>query len=382
MSNKIHTYLKFLSKNSLIISVLLLFLVFLLFYPKTYVSIDEHNYLYNGQNLLKGTLKQQCIPDETSQFYLGDYCIYKYNIGTSFFFILSWIVHPTSAFFITFLTYVYGIFIFKYLLQEFKIDPIFLFFFAWYPTFIYFSRTLFSEIFSMVFIISTVYFAVKFQKNNNSLFGLLSGIFGGLSILIRYSNIFLITILYFFLFLISLKKKRQTDWLVVISGIIPFLAFFFIFNFSYYGHPLRSGYFYSKEEGVFDLSVFPIQYLYFCLVLTILYPFMLPISLQTKIKFKTIILFMIFFQIIFYALFPNNIGAFEGRILDLILGGRFLMPILPMVLFLYFKFLNQFLNKNLLKIIIFLGILVLCVNLFLLSKMHQEFLSTFPLIDY
>lgn len=387
----INSIFHFLSKHSLLISLIVLSICFFFFYPTTYISIDEHDYLYNGQNILNGTLKQECVSDQYSQFRVDNYCIYKYNIGTSIFYLPAILINMRLSFLTTFLFFCLGVYIFHRILKEFKIDTIFTALYAFYPTFVYFSRTLFSETYSATLVLLTFYFLYKFLKNEHFLNGLLGGIMLGTGVMVKYSNVVPMGIMLLGIIILVLKKNQPAELgqrllqtfkslLPIFLGILPLFIFFLLFNTSLYGHPLRSGYYYSGEEGLLTVgNILPLTIKYLGILL-ILYPGMFCVNFFAKNKYKWLLLTPAIATILFLSAYPTNNSVFEGRLLDLILGARFIVPIIPLLLILYSSLLNTLLGNKLIKITLIASILVLGLNVLLLNYIHQDFLKNFAFL--
>ncbi|MEI7579052.1 MAG: hypothetical protein WCJ58_03345 [bacterium] len=367
----------FFNQYSLLISISFLVILFLAFFPQTFTTVDEYGYLANSRNLIHSNLRQECHPYEPAFYPVKDYCVPKYNIGTSLFLATTAAFPQRISFIIPFLTFLTGIIYFSKLLKFFKIQQIYLYFFAFFPTFIYFSRTLLSETFSAVLVLIIFYYLLKFFNKQKLFYGILIGLLGGLLVLVKYSNAILLIILLGGFFFQNVKKFsiKQNMQLIykVLLGALPIIIFFFWINNYLYGNPLRSGYFYSHEQSLFVISNVPLMTIRYFLILNLLYPGMLISNFLTKFKYRNLILATIITFILFFSTFPGNNGAFQGRILDLILGARFLIPVIPLSLLLYFQWLNRLIKERFQGIIL-LTILIMALVITLESLLHQNFL--------
>lgn len=384
-------FFEFVSKHNLKISLAILGLAFIIFYPTTYVTIDEHDYLENAVNIVEGNLRQDCIPREKSLFKVDGYCVYKYNIGTSFFYVPAVMIDKHLSFVVTFAVFCIGIVVFNKLLQESKVNPVFTCLYAFFPAFVYYSRTLFSEIFSATFVLSAYYFMVKFIKKDRFMFGILAGFCFGVSVLVRYTNVVALSLLFLGMFIISSRelvqkrskinykfilKKLISKIIPVLIGVVPFLIFVLLFNKYLYGGALRSGYYFSKVTSAFSISNIPIRLFKYSAALLLLYPGMLVLGLKGKNKYQWPIALLSIALVVFYSAFRAD--KFEGKITDLILGVRYFVPVIPLLLFIYVEYLNKFIKKSLFKWVLVVSLIVLSGNVFLLHYVHQVFLDGFP----
>lgn len=372
---------KFLSKNSLLICILVLTIAFIATYPNKYISIDEHEYLTNSYRIVYGDLRQECDFDNVpGQYIKDDYCLSKYNIGTSIFFLPAVFLPRELVFIFTFLISLAGVFIFNKLLKLFNIDSFFLYLYAFYPAFIYFSRTLFSESFSVTFILLSLYSLIRSLKTQSYIWPIIAGASFGASILLRYTNVLPLGIIYIFI-LISSFKREEFEYLIrklfyIFIGGFPFLLIFLVINSYLYGGMLKSGYAISKEE-IFLISNLPNLFAKYSTVLLIIYPAMLISIILSKIKYKWTLFLASLVTIILYSLYPAN--AFEGRFLDLILPLRFVMPIIPLLLLIYCSTLNRLLKFKVIKYLLIGVFIALVIGVFGINYVHNQFLNNSPI---
>jgi len=377
----------FLSKNSLILSILISSFLFVIFYPSKYINIDEHDYLNNARLIIKKELAHDCKLHIDGQFKVGDTCISKYNLGTSLFYIPAVLIdkelYPKTAFLTTFLIYLLGVFLFYLLLKKFKINPFFLFFYTFYPPLIYYSRSLFSETYSITFILLSFLSFLNLIENNKKKWGLLTGLSIGISILIRYTNliplIFLIGGLFANQFInVDIKKLNIRVYLNQIFSIlitlIPLIIAILYLNLNLYHSALHSGYYYSGEEGVFMLNQFPIVFIKYFIIFNITYPLMVIFLFLNKFKYKWIFLLTFFIHILFYSVVKNI--TFTNKLTDLIFSTRLILPIIPLTIFTYVFELNKLIEKKYLKVFLLLNLLLLILLTLTISVVHSQYLLT------
>lgn len=353
-----------LNRYRLLIIFLVLFIPYLLFYPIKYANVDEHDYILNSRNIIEGTLHMDCNKEG---YRVSDFCVSKYNIGTSVFLLPSMLISENLTFFTTFIVFFLSIVIFDKLLGVYKIDKIYLYYFAFFPAFIYFSRTVFSEPYSLFLLLLSVYLLALYSKNNKNSYLVLLGITLSTLAFVRYSLIPLDIVFVLYL-LLKFKKKA----LITIASALPFVIAFLLFNNYMYGSPLRSGYYYSKEEFTFSLITFLSVLPKYLISLNVIYPFMLIGAFFSKINIKKLILSSTVLLLLYYSLTGLNAYVFEGRVLDLILGVRFFIPIIPLLMLLYFEVIQRrFKIPNFIHI---LSISILVIASIAIHVVHNNFL--------
>lgn len=359
----------------LILSILCVLPAFLLLYPKTFITIDEHDYLYNAQLLVSSGLKTDCSLNIPGQWptNLG-YCISKYNVGTSFFLIPSALINKDLAAFTTLLVFIFSIIIFYKILINYNLDKRFIYLFALFPPFVFFSRTIMSEMYSMFTLLAIFYCFTNL--NRSVVYKILVGLFATLSIYIRYTNLIpLLIIGVYFLYEYSknsnIKYVLKKYWVVHLSFLVGLLTLF-AFNYNYYGQILRSGYYFSSEEGAFALKQIPIIFIKYFILLNIFYPLSLIAVFKSRIKRKILFLVAFLSLLFFYTIFRNE--SFPGKASDLILGLRFLIPVYPFLLLPYFEILDRLKNHKYSRIILYTSIAVLFVIDILINYIHYKFI--------
>lgn len=357
----------------LVISLLVTTLLFAIFFPKFYTTTDEHDYIQNAYYLTKGTI----IMDDP-QCFDGAYCGYfneqgyvsKYNLGLSFIYAPFVLIHWKLAFVVNFAFFLLGIVIFYKLLGHFKIQKFFILFYAFFPAYIYYSHKALTEIPSQTIIIAIFYLFVLIKeariknlelRNANSkskmknalsnyeiritrelvfvgIFGILSGIL----IFVKYTNAIFILPFWISLFIDLIKsfeKIKLRNFLISSCFILPFAFIIIYLNQKYYGGIFKSGYSFSGEELLVQSNLIIPQAIKYFLYLNLLFPGMLVLSFFSKIKFKWEILsaFILFF--IYIVGFPTY--HFESGVLNLIFGIRLFVPIIGLIMLLYFETVNR-----------------------------------------
>ncbi len=227
-----------------------------------------------------------------------------------------------------------------------------------------------SEIFSMGLVLVLYYLLFVYNSKRKWLF---SGIVSGLLIFIRYSNILImIPFVGFELLRNFQKEKKIKPFLLYLSTFLPFLFSLFIINFNLYGGILRSGYSFSGESLYFDFEIAVKQLFWYCLIFTIIYPGMLLLPMFSKIKekFAILISFLLFFLL--YIGFPGY--NFNNFFLNLIVGFRFFIPILGLLMLLYFDVINNLLKQKSFILLLFVPLITISITInYLLSERRDEY---------
>lgn len=373
---------KLLEKRALLISLSIVLVGFFAFFPFKTVTIDEHNYMGSAYRLLEGNLHQPCL-NLPGQFKSpnSDFCVYKYNLGTSIFLLPAAITSPEIGVVITLAVFALGVYIFSLILRQIKLSKIYLYLFALFPAFIYYSRTTLSEIYSLSFMVLIVLFLLKLKDSWNWKWGLVLGMGIGTTILIRYTSLIPVAVM-LIVFLLQERDRivhKLSDFLktsmAMLVGGLPFAAAFAWININLYGSIAASGYALSGEQ-ILSLNTFIPHLIFMLVALNIIYPGLL-FAPAILLKAKPLTWLMILpaaSSIVLYALGPNIL--FEGRILDLILGIRFLVPVIPLLIIAYLPILARFEAHRLFKLACILGIFILTFGAAIINYIHLDFLQS------
>ena len=345
-----------LLKSPLIQILLISTFLFIIFFPRFYTSTDEREYIENAYLITQNRLEKTdavCYFDTVyCGYFNGEGYISKYNLGLSFLFIPFVLINWQLTIVFTFVVYLIGVWIFSKLLGRYKLSQKFLYLYAFFPILIYYSRKPMGEIFSNTIVLAIYYllFAkISLNTKYKSLLYVLTGALCGLLVLIRYTNILIVLILLAYYLYLQYKENLDLRSLAkfianLFVGAAPFIIAFLWINKSLYGGFLTSGYSLSHEELLVLPDLIPKQLIIYLLLLNLIYPGMLTVSLLSKIKHKWVILFLVAVFLIFYMGFPGY--NFTSGILDFIFGLRFFVPILGLLLLIYFDGLAQILNAK------------------------------------
>jgi hypothetical protein len=362
--------MKFIKNNWLLLSIIIfLSTLFIFTYPSGYLAIDEHDYVEGAKLIWQGKLQQECDPQNISQIDIGPFCIYKYNIGTSLFLLPINIFGDQAVYAIAHLAFMASIVIFYLILKQLKIPKELIVFYALFPAFAYFSRTAYSEIYSILLSVAFFYFYIKNKRRDN----IFAGVAMGMSLLVRPTNLFF----YATFMLVENLQKQRTPLsfsnlinlvLELLIGFTPFFIFFLLFNDYLYLNPFKSGYSYSGDLNSFDLNLLPMNLGNYLVLLNLFLPGMLFVSFFSRNKYKWPILIAFSVLLLFYSSTSNNNWKSD---INLIIGLRFLIPALPFVLLLYLDVIKAIIKGRLL-ILIALALMVIMV---LMQYMHYQYLN-------
>lgn len=362
--------LKIIKENWLIITLItLLSSLFFLTYPAGYLSIDEHDYVEGAKLIWQGKLRQECDPQNISQIDIGDYCIYKYNIGTSFLLLPINLLGEKAVYAIAHLAFIGSLIFFYLILKQIKLPKELIVFYALFPAIAYYSRTAYSEIYSILLSLAFFYFYIKNRRSDN----ILAGVAMGISLFVRPTNLFFYAV---FILVEVLRKPRPPVFinnvinlfLELLIGFTPFVILFLLFNDYLYLSPFKSGYSYSGDLNSFDLSLLPMNLLNYFILLNLFLPGMLIGAFFSKNRLKWPIILGFIVLLIFYSATSNNNWKSD---INLIIGIRFLMPALPLVLLLYLDVIKNIVKGRLLVII---AIILSCIMI-LMQYMHFQYLN-------
>jgi hypothetical protein len=381
-------------KNPFVISCIILIAIFILTFPRFYTSTDEKEYIENAYLLTEGELVRQ-----DSACYLGAYCGYfngsgwvsKYNLGWSLILLPFVLVDWRLSFVLTFGIFLSGFYIFKKILKFYKVNSNFLYLYAFFPAFVYYSRKPLTETLSNTLVLALYYLIYIYKSKTNFQFYLkyiLIGLVSGLLVLERYSNIIIVLIFLGSLLYknfvsknakIVFSKERLTKPILILLGSLPFLITFLAINKTFYGGFFSSGYDFSGEEFLIDKNIILKQFFYYILFLNLIYPLLLFSLIKTKLKGKLEIIVITILFLMFYVGFPGY--HFNSGILDLVFGVRFFIPILGLLLLSYCEYLNKVWNKvqvskrfnqRIVNLSYFIVVVLLIGNAFLMSFIYEN----------
>jgi hypothetical protein len=324
------------------ISLVLVFLfIFFLFYPPTYAISDEAIYFSMAHVISRGTL----FPDQSDYFVPGTIKSLEHRISML---PVGWpiLLSPICKlgwrflFLVPVTLHLLGFLYFRKILNSLEIDSTFSFLYLLFPTFVFHSRTLMSDLPAAVFLLIGFYYSLQNKKRSL----VFAGMFLGISLWMRYASLVVIAPLIAVLLLKDLKSKV----IPFLCGFVPFAILLGLYNYIALGNPFAIGYY---KIGISTQSAFSFKYFlqhfpkYF-LYLNLVYPLM-GISLffyQGKRKLEIsscVLVLLVFYSAYFW--FDSGTNFIQTAIKSL----RFLLQIIPLLLLAYLYFLDSYILKKL-----------------------------------
>jgi hypothetical protein len=225
-------------KNPFFLAGVVLFVIlFGVYYPPSYVSIDEHEYLKNAHLLVQGGT----IVAENPSLYCGGVMtpltqpksISSYSIGRSLLLIPFTFLPFSFSFASGLLLHLLNLILIYFILKEKNVPVNYSLLYLFFPAAAWEARTLFPELSVLTLFLGAYYLWMK--KGFRSTLG--AGLLLGLSVFFRVDAIigpaaFLVQ---------ALVKERPKILPLILGGLIPALLFFG-FNTINYGGALSTGY--------------------------------------------------------------------------------------------------------------------------------------------
>lgn len=337
--------------------------LFLFTYPKMYSFLDEAGYMGMSYTLKKWTI----YPDEAhlkfpQSFFNGTHVVFKHPFGWPLFLIPFTPLKGKIIFVGTIFYFIIGYVFFLKILKTFEIPIYYSFIYLFYPPFVIYSRTIMSDLPSGAFVLISLY---SLLRNKNSYY-FVAGFLIGISISIRYPNIF-----FLFVFSLSLFLKNKSASLLYLLGAFPWGISIILYNYFCYNSIFGD----LAHTGFFTKRVFFDYFLHYLLSLFLLYPFfpLSPLFGKKPFRYETIAvsaIFVIFYS--FWYFYQKRDNFFE----TLIMGPRFIIPIMFLLIPYYPLVLERtfsLFGKGVRSILKTAFPLVLIITSLIISLKHQKF---------
>jgi hypothetical protein len=347
-------------------------LLYFFFYPSIFAYRDEGNYLSMAYALREGAFSIPIFKIPIQAFFMvGERIAPVYPWGNALA-LVPWTFAGWHAVFLHGLIWhlAGGFLIFK-LAGVFKINPrLAALLYLFYPSFVFYSRTLMSDIPSMVLTLAASYFYFKAIPSFT-----LAGIFLGIGYLFRTSNLFVILPFGAILLWRALRHKEFRPLASFSVGILPCFALQFALQYLTYGDPFKSGY----TGGMPFSAYFSIQYArenlsHYLLNLLLCYPLMLILFFFSKPVRRPEILGLLAVLLGFFTVYYFH-DAFPGKMLTLFFGNRYLFPVIPFLILGYAGTAEKITGPLPLTLRRFLftgAAILLMASGFIVSRGHQE----------
>ncbi len=368
--------MNFLKENKFLIAYSVLYLaLFLLFYPSFISSSDEHGYLKSAQLLTEGKLAGEDIFSSARSFVNNNLFYPVMFIGYSFFLFLFVLFGFDKIFLLGLLILLFGLYLFSKFFKLFNINQKYLFFYLFFPPFVWISRTIYPHLLAGLFLFLGFYFYIKYVKKSEYLDLFLAGFFIGVGVFIRAD-----LVLPLILFGLTVFYKYKEKILFFVLGGTPLLLLFLFLNNLMYGSFFNSGYNVSGISyllgPVFGIHLF--DFFIYLVVFSLVYPFMItsPFFLRKKLPWLEIYA-LVFGGLLLQSTYANIFFAGFNPLSFIFINVRYFIPILPILVFCFIFMFNEFMNKNekYSFLVPFLFLFLFCTTIGFSYK-HSDFLDS------
>ncbi len=354
-----------------IAAALLYAAVYFIFYPAFFAFRDEGSYLGAAWLFRDGAVSSvlPAIPGMTLVHAAGRW-VMDYPPGQP---LLLWLFTWfgwKAAFLTGFTLHLAGAYLFKKIMDLFGLRSFLGFFlYLFFPPFIFFSRTLMSDVPSMVVVLAACYLYWKPGRWNYALAGLVFG----LAMLFRPTNLLVGAA---FAAVLLLKNGRAFP--AFLGAFALGASMTAVWNWALYGNPFlfgRSGEFTGVVN--FATAYAPGNALHYLAGLMLCYPLMLPAPfLRSGVRRGETVLAIVllggcYLFYYFHDIFPERFATWA-------FGTRFLFPVMPFFILAYAGFLERGLAKlpGFLRVLVcFIMIAGLAAAAGLVSLLHQRVLE-------
>ena len=242
--------------------------------------------------------------------------------------------------------------------------------FLFFPPFIFYSRTLMSDLPSLTLFLGAFYIFYPPKLSD-----WIAGALLGLSLFFRVSNVLILIPFILGLIWNGHEKRTWGSLLSFLFGLVPFLIMTSLYNYYVYGAAFLFGY--SKlftGMNYFTLDFFKEHLVHYAMSLNVMYPLMLILALLNRKIWKieimgSILIFYLFFSAYYFH------DQFPGRMATWAFGARFLFPVFPFLILAYADTLNSFLQRLPagIRVTLLSGLGIgLCVSAVVVSQLHQK----------
>ncbi len=368
----------------ILLAVICYILIYLMFFPSMYVSIDEHEYAKNAVLFSEGKLGVQ-EPEYAcrSDLLNSNGYVSKYFPGKSFFLIPFTFFGINAIMLSGLLVHLANFLLLILILKKLKVNKIFSLLYLFLPVMLWSSRTLYPELLVLTGFLAGTLFFIESKKRD----WLISGFFFSLAVLVRYDAIFGLLA-----FLIPcLLKKNWSKAIYFALGAVPVGIVILIFNTFAYSGAFNTGTYSGlglvasllfSERGLIEgfFSRYFADLIIYSLILLAMYPLML-ISpfISKKFSLKQEFALIIIAYLILNARF-TEFFAFAFSIESTFVARlRYLIPLIGLLIIPYSVLLDNFIKENKIvipKIILAIGFIALILGTGFMSMKHSELVNT------
>lgn len=346
-------------------------LLFCIFYPPIFAYRDESLYLGMAYVLKQGTLfiEKSHIPLATGILVRGHEVPF-YPIGHSLlllpFIFLNW----KSIFLLGLFAHLFNTYLFSKLAKIWNADAsLAALLFLYFPPFIFYSRTIMSDLPSLSLFLLGFLFYFDARRSN-----FMAGVWMGLSLFFRVSNVIILAPFVLSEIIQALQKRSLKKGMTFCLGLLPIFLLVALYNTFLYGSPFLTGY--SKVftgMSYFSWKYFSSNFLSYFLGLNLIYPLMFILLLWDSTFRRIEILGGFFLSLIFFSFYYFH-DQFPNLILSWIFGNRFLFPFIVFMILAFSRFLEKTLTRHKIPGLFVISFLGLCATAGISVK-HQQALS-------
>ena len=356
-------------KRIVLISLALFIMIYFVFFPSFFASIDEHEYIRNAYLLQKGTLVEKDASAACTGKFNGDGYVNQYFIGRSLFLIPFTWFGLFGIMLSGLVLHLLNFFVFYKILGKIGSEKKYSLFYLLYPAFFWSARTLNSELFVLSGLLAGIYFYLSEGKKDWAI----SGLFFGISVLGRYDAAIIVLP---FILLPIIKNRQKLG--CILCGFLPVLAILFLFNYAFYGGILSTGYGNPLNfvTRIFDNTWLLKSLIVHITILMIAYPLLLLSPLKAhRLRKEVIIAAALYILFYSYNADPSvytflSPVTFTGRL-------RYLIPVIGLLMIFYGNLYESAIKKIKLpeKRVFTLTILCLLAVYVAASFVHAKFLD-------
>ena len=359
----------------MVIGVLIFVFIYIILFPKFYSFADEDEYMYMSHLIKNGkSLKITEAFDSHDFNYNGEFYYPQYPIGNSLI-VLPFTLFGWQGVFISgLIIHLLSFFVFVKILKRLGYEKYLGLLYLLFPGFVFFSRTIMSEMPSILFILLGFYFYLNDDDNvfRNYIY---TGLFFGIAFLIRYPNI-----LVFGSFAIIMFFKNRKKLYYMILGFLPCVVVVLCYNYLMFGNVLVTGYGSGDTIGrIMNLSLSHLVIFFkYILYMMILYPLMLVSPIFYKNKAKNEIRIVTFLYLLVFGVLLHWGPFHYGFLKNVVIGPRYFFPIIPFLIItsidLYKKMFNWFrISKKFFHAIMYFVILLLIILCLYISSVQNKY---------
>lgn len=404
------------SFDSIITTVFLLLfiLIYIHYYPQYLTFGDEGEYFHTAYLLSKGMSPKVTDPAYSYRFSLHEnkFFLPTYAIGTPVLMLPLALVFWKLVFVSGLLFHIVGFFFFYKIVKKMKYESYYSLLYLFFPGIVFFSRTIMSEVPSAVLILIAFYFYIDSRKYSY----LVSGALFGFACVVRYPNLlafvpFIFTAFLEFINYYALKIKRlpknRLKFVFLLAGFIPFAIFILLYNNHMYGGPLTTWNSlmgsvtgsYTKEGDVYNIPtllgvfneflkkgsvdnremvlnhIFMESFQKYAIIFMTIYPLMLLSPLFYRGPAKAELIWATYGFVFAIGLVLHRAPFHYTFLRNLIIGGRYIFPVIPLFIIAYVPFMDKILSlirQKKRSVIVLIFVILLCLTWFM-SKVHYEY---------